>query len=61
MFRGYRRPDKGFFDEFERQIEEMNQLMTQMMQSMGSEPLVYGFSLQFGPDGIPHIERFGNV
>jgi HSP20 family protein len=61
MFRGWKRPEKGFFDEMERQFEEMDKLMTQMMQSMGREPLVYGFSLQVGPDGVPHIERFGNV
>ncbi len=61
MFKGWRRPEKGFFDEFERQFEEMNELMSRVIQSTGKEPLVYGFSLQVGPDGIPHIERFGNV
>lgn len=61
MFKGWRRPEKGFFDEFERQFEEMNELMNRVIQSTGKEPLVYGFSLQVGPDGIPHIERFGNV
>ncbi len=61
MFKGWKRPDHGFFDEIERQFEEMDKLMTQMVQSMGREPLVYGFSLQVSPDGIPHVERFGNV
>ncbi len=61
MFRGWKKPQKGFFDEFERQFEEMDELMNRMMQSMSKEPLVYGFSLQVGPDGVPHVERFGNV
>lgn len=61
MFRGWRRPEKGFFDEFGKEFEEMNEMITSMMQSIGKEPLIYGFSLQVGPDGVPHIERFGNV
>jgi HSP20 family protein len=61
MYRGWRRPEKGFFDEFERTMEEMNKSIDSMMRSLGEEPLVYGFSLQVGPDGIPHVQRFGNV
>lgn len=61
MFRGWKTPEKDFFEEFEKQFEEMNELMNRMMQSISKEPLVYGFSLQVGPDGVPHVERFGNV
>ncbi len=61
MFRGWKTPEKDFFEEFEKQFEEMNELMNRMMQSMSKEPLVYGFSLQVGPDGVPHVERLGNV
>lgn len=61
MFRRWGRPEKGFFDEFEKEIEEMNQLIDSMMRSTGNEPLVYGFSMQVGPDGVPHVRRFGNV
>jgi len=39
----------------------MNDFVNRMMQSMGKEPQIYGFSMQVGPDGIPHVERFGNV
>ncbi len=60
MFRGWRRPEKGIFEEFEREIEEMNQLIDRMMSSNG-EPLVYGFSMQVGHDGVPHVEHFGNI
>ena len=61
MFEGWRRTDKGIFEEFEKQIEEMNDLMEKMMRETGKEPLVYGFSMHIGPDGIPHVEQFGNV
>lgn len=61
MFRRWGRPDKGFFDEFEKEIEEMNQLIDRMMRLTDSEPLVYGFSMQVGPDGVPHVRHFGNV
>ncbi|MCZ7400039.1 MAG: Hsp20/alpha crystallin family protein [Candidatus Methanoperedens sp.] len=61
MFEGWRRTDKGIFEEFEKQIEEMNELMEKMMRETGKEPMVYGFSMHIGPDGIPHVEHFGNV
>lgn len=61
MFREWRKTEKGFFDEFEREIEEMNQLIDRVMRSTGNEPLVYGFSMHVGPDGVPHVKQFGNV
>ena len=61
MERDWRKFDKGFFGEFEKEIEQMNDLVNRMMQSIGKEPQIYGFSMQVGPDGIPHVERFGNV
>ena len=61
MEKDWRKTEKGFFNEFEKEIEQMNDLVNRMMQSMGKEPQVYGFSMQVGPDGIPHVERFGNV
>jgi HSP20 family protein len=61
MFEGWKRTDKGIFEEFEKQIEEMNELMEKMMHETGKEPLVYGYSMHIGPDGIPHVEQFGNM
>jgi HSP20 family protein len=61
MFEGWKRTDKGIFEEFEKQIEEMNELMEKMMHETGKEPLVYGYSMHIGPDGIPHVEHFGNI
>ncbi|HEX7574870.1 MAG TPA: archaeal heat shock protein Hsp20 [Candidatus Methanoperedens sp.] len=61
MFKEWRRTDNGSFNEFEKEMEKINDLMNRMIQSIGKEPQVYGISMQVGPDGIPHIERFGNV
>lgn len=61
MFEGWKRTDKGIFEEFEKQMEEMNELMEKMMHEAGKEPLVYGYSVHIGPDGIPHVEQFGNM
>lgn len=60
MFREWRKTEKRFFEDFEREIEEMNELVNSMMHSAG-KPMVYGFSMQVGPDGVPHVEHFGNV
>jgi len=48
MFKDWRRTEKGFFDEFEREFEQMNELMNHIMTSRGKEPQVYGFSVQVG-------------
>ncbi|MCX9083640.1 MAG: Hsp20/alpha crystallin family protein [Candidatus Methanoperedens sp.] len=61
MFKDWKRADKGFFNGFEKEMEQINDIMTNMMRSVGTEPQVYGFSMQVGPDGVPHIERFGNI
>ncbi len=61
MWKDSRKTEKGFFEEFEREFEQINELMSRMMTSLGKEPQVYGFSVQVGPEGVPHIERFGNL
>ena len=61
MFKDWRKTEKGMFDELEREFEQMNELMSHMMNQFGKEPQVYGFSVQVGPEGIPHVERFGNI
>ena len=61
MFRGWRKTDMGVFDVIEKEIEEMNRFMNQMINQSGSKPGVYGFKLQVGPDGIPRMEQFGNL
>lgn len=58
------------FDEFDREFAEMNRLMERMLegvrqtdwsQAPPGQPLYYGVSIEVGPDGVPHVERFGNV
>jgi HSP20 family protein len=61
MFREWKNNDMGVFEDIEKEIEEMNKIMNKMMNSIDSSPGVYGFSLQVGPDGVQHMERFGNI
>ena len=56
-----RKPEKGLFDEFENMMEEMNEAMGLMRHSVGKDPRVFGYRMQVGPDGVPHVENFGNV
>lgn len=61
MFIERRRTDRGVFEEIEKELEEMNIIMNHMINHGRSKPEVYGFTLQVGSDGVPHMERFGNV
>ncbi|HUW67203.1 MAG: Hsp20/alpha crystallin family protein [ANME-2 cluster archaeon] len=63
-----RRPNRDIFDEMDHEFEEINNMMERMFRTIRSQanvepgkPLVYGFSMKVGPDGIPHVEQFGNV
>ncbi len=56
-----RRQEKGLFEEMEQMMEDMNRVMGHMMHSRGKDPRVYGYSMYIGPDGVPHVEHFGNV
>ena len=65
----------GFFDEFDRMIEEMferafseipKDLIREKKLPDGSKirevgPIVYGYSMTIGPDGKPKIQEFGNI
>lgn len=58
------------FMDFEREIggmhERMDKIFKQALdgkiekQGKGG-PFVYGFSMRTGPDGIPHVQEFGNM
>jgi HSP20 family protein len=66
---------RGFFDdfftdfdeEFDRMRERMDKIFQHAMreptfgEDMTKKPFVYGFSVRVGPDGIPHIQEFGNT
>ncbi len=59
MFRRWRKTDEGFFAEFEKELEEMNRMIESIARTPGSA--VYGMRVQVGPDGVPHVEHFGNI
>jgi HSP20 family protein len=61
----------GFDDEFikdlfndERVMEDIKRMTEEMMKMFSNaqpgKPVVHGFKIQFGPDGKPRIEDFGN-
>ncbi|MBD3262597.1 MAG: Hsp20 family protein [Candidatus Altiarchaeales archaeon] len=71
MFDPWKRRRRFFENDpfFEDLDEWMEDIMKQMRQSMENAPdvegrkgpFVYGYSVRVGPDGEPHVERFGNV
>jgi len=60
-----------FFTDFDQEFERMRERMDKMFQAamkepafgedMTKKPFVYGFSVRVGPDGVPHIQQFGNT
>lgn len=50
-----------FFEEFEREIEEMFERFSRFAGTEMKGPIVYGFRVTIGPDGVPRFEEFGNV
>jgi HSP20 family protein len=56
--------DKEF--GFDKEFEEMRRVIDRLMRSLenmpeSGKPLVYGFSVEVGPDGVPKVQQFGNV
>ena len=54
------------FDEFINMRRNMDKIFHESMKSfndedMNKKPFIYGFSVRLGPDGIPHIQQFGNT
>lgn len=69
-----RRKRRRFFDDFFWGLDEELERIKEHLDSMFErairvpfdektfrKPFVYGFSIRMGPDGIPHIEEFGNT
>ncbi|MCS7110961.1 MAG: Hsp20/alpha crystallin family protein [Ignisphaera sp.] len=50
-------------EEFERQISRRLSLSPDELRSMDrlNKPILYGFRIEIGPDGVPRIYEFGNV
>ncbi len=60
----------SLFNDFESEFSEMNRMMDRMFEGMRdwdwtkmpiNQPVYYGVSVDVGPDGIPHVQQFGNV
>ncbi len=57
------------FSDMEREFSEMHKRMDKLfrqaaegkLQPGEGGPFVYGFSMRTGPDGIPHVQEFGNM
>jgi HSP20 family protein len=58
------------FRDFDDQFRRMRSYMDAMMEKAASGelkdtgeggPFVYGWSMRVGPDGVPHVQTFGNV
>jgi len=57
---------RDFDDQFRRMRAMMNSMMDRAAQGELSSPqeggpYVYGWSMRVGPDGVPHVQTFGNV
>jgi HSP20 family protein len=50
--------DDRFGDDIKRMTEEMMKMFSSGIQP--GKPFVHGFKVEFGPDGKPRIEDFGN-
>ncbi|MEN2999297.1 MAG: archaeal heat shock protein Hsp20 [Acidilobaceae archaeon] len=67
MSRPFRR--RRIFDIFDEIDQMMEEMMREMMRELerGEErrfrrgPYFYGMKITIGPDGVPRVERFGNV
>lgn len=54
---------RDFEEEFRRIEEDLSRILEEGFSVEGKtgKPMVYGFSVNIGPDGEPRIERFGHV
>lgn len=50
-------------EEFEKQISRYLRVSPEELKSMErlNKPILYGFRIEIGPDGVPRIYEFGNV
>jgi HSP20 family protein len=57
---------RDFDEQFRRMRAQMNAMMEKAAQGElrspeQGGPYVYGWSMRVGPDGVPHVQTFGNV
>lgn len=60
-----RRPWSDIFDDMfedvDRTVDRMFRTAREWTPDIRKEPMIYGFSMEIGPDGIPKIQHFGNI
>ncbi|MEM1560083.1 MAG: archaeal heat shock protein Hsp20 [Ignisphaera sp.] len=69
-----RKRRKSIFDVFDDLFKELNEELNEFMNQVwrmkpfteesidiSRKPIVYGFRIEIGPDGVPRIYEFGNV
>jgi len=61
---------RGFMREYDESFRQMREEMNRIMEKArkgelespeNGGPYVYGWSMRVGPDGVPHVEEFGNT
>lgn len=52
---------ESYWREFEKEIEELFRRLSRFTEEEVKGPFIYGFRVTIGPDGIPHVEKFGNI
>lgn len=56
--------DFGFGFDFERMWSEMDAMISKAREDpeyQSGKPIYYGYSVEIGPDGVPHVREYGNV
>lgn len=68
MFRRRRRDIFDIFEEMEEMLKEVEEFFSRGFRELEEErgreirgPYVYGIRIFIGPDGVPKVERFGNI
>ncbi|MEM1541747.1 MAG: archaeal heat shock protein Hsp20 [Ignisphaera sp.] len=48
-------------EDFERELSKIHPVDPDEFSDIHRKPIVYGFRIEIGPDGVPRIHEFGNV
>lgn len=48
-------------NDFEREFSRLHSTSPEELGNIYRKPIVYGFRIEIGPDGVPRIYEFGNV
>lgn len=57
IFRDLEEELSRYYEDLEKEFEDM----IRSSRSAEASPYFYGVRIYIGPDGVPHVERFGNI